>query len=103
MYIAVFTVGADIAAGIFAFLHTREQQLKASIAFKSFTAEYHRRAMGDVYFICASGNEIRKMVSESRKTGERVNRMIQVKAMCDEDEVATILIELSVKIKSSTA
>jgi len=99
MYIAVFTVGADISAGIFAFLLVRERKVKASIAFKSFKADYHKRAMGDVYFICDSGKEIAEMVQESQSSAERVNRMIHVKAVCEEEEVASMEIELSVKVK----
>ena len=99
MYIAVFTVGADISAGIFAFLLARGRKVNASIAFKSFKADYLQRAMGDVYFICDSGKEIAEMVKESQSSGERINRMIHVKAVCNDEAVAKMQIELSIKVK----
>jgi len=101
MYFGVFAVGADISAGLLAFYETREKGLKASIAFKSFKAEFLKRAESDVLFICTAGKEIREMIANSMDECKRVNKMIQIQAICQNETVANMQIELSIKVKQN--
>ena len=99
MYIAVFSIGADIAAGILAFDKLRGTERKASVIFKSFKAMYHKRAMDDVIFSSESGPLIDQMIEQCIETGVRQNQLIPIKAYCDNELVAEMEIELSIKIK----
>jgi len=101
IYIAAFTIGADLAAGFLAFYLFRRQKLRVSLAFKSMEAQYHKRAEADLFFICKSGKEIAEMIEESKTTGERQNKVLPIYAqLASSDEpIASINIELSIKVK----
>ena len=98
MYLGVMTVGADLASGFLAFHILRVKGLKASPVFKSMNAEYYKRAEGEVDFVCKQGASIDSMIDEMQATGERVNRPIQVTALCYGEEVARFDMELSMKL-----
>ena len=102
MYFGALAVGADLAGGLHSFYHAKRANLKVSVAFKSFQAQFLRRPESDVYFVCEEGNRVKEMLLESKKSGERVNKPIQIRAFTDylknPEEVATFSLELSVKV-----
>ncbi|HEN5538942.1 TPA: DUF4442 domain-containing protein, partial [Legionella pneumophila] len=71
MYFGALAVGADIAGGLHGFYHAKQAKCKVSLAFKSFQAQFLRRPESDVYFICTEGDVVKKMIEESKKSGER--------------------------------
>lgn len=97
-YIAVFTIGADLCCGLLAFEKVESQQLKSSIVFKSFKAEYLKRATSAVRFICEEGILIDEIISKARETKERQNQVIPILAYSEDELVARMEIELSIKI-----
>lgn len=99
MYIASFTVGADLAAGLLAFNHSRIKGRNTSISFKSMQANYIKRAMSHVDFICEKGAEVAALIDAAALDGERKNLDVPVTAYCENEIVAQISIELSVKVK----
>jgi len=100
IYIAAYTIGADLAAGFLAFYLIKKYKLKASIAFKSMSAIYHKRAEEAVYFTCDAGQQIMAMIEASKASGERQNEKIPipVTVTSEEDPVSEIDIELSLKV-----
>jgi hypothetical protein len=99
MYFGAMAVGADVAVGLHAFYLSELKKAKISLAFKSFNAEFLKRAESDVNFICEEGNKINKMIEESKIEGKRVNEMIDVEAMNSSNEmVAKFTMELSLKV-----
>ncbi len=100
MYLGVMTVGADLASGFLAFYLLELRGLKAAPVFKSMQAEYFKRAEDDVNFVCGDGDRIAEMLDKMEQTKERVNRMVVVSAMCNNDEVARFTMELSMKLRS---
>jgi hypothetical protein len=71
------------------------------MAFKSMQAEFLKRAEEDVFFESNDGTTIKEMIEESRHTGARLNRMVQVTAKNIKGElVAHFKMEISVKMKS---
>lgn len=102
MYFGALAVGADIAGGLHGFYHAELAQCKISLAFKSFQAQFLRRPESDVYFICTEGNTVKKMIEESKNSGERINKFIHIKAYTDyltqAEEIADFTLELSVKV-----
>ncbi len=104
MYFGALAVGADLAGGLHSFYHAKQAKMKASVAFKSFEAQFLRRPESDVYFVCKMGVEIKSMLEESQKTGLRVNKPIEVMAFVNypehPEEVAKFSLELSIKVLS---
>jgi acyl-coenzyme A thioesterase PaaI-like protein len=100
MYFGALAVGADLAGAIHSVHFTGGKGM--SMAFKSMQAEFLKRAEGDVFFESKDGRVIREMIEESRQTGERVNRMVEVSAVNIKGElVAHFKMEISIKMKSS--
>ncbi|CAM2862822.1 aromatic compounds catabolism [Legionella steigerwaltii] len=104
MYFGALSVGADLAGGLHSFYHADRKQMKASIVFKSFQAQFLRRPEADVYFVCDEGKKVEAMLEESQKSGERVTQPIQIRAYTDypglTELVAEFVLELSVKTHS---
>lgn len=102
MYFGALAVGADLAGGLHGFYHADLAQCKISLAFKSFQAQFLRRPESDVYFVCTEGDTVKNMITESRTSGERINKPINIKAytnyLTQAEEVADFILELSVKV-----
>lgn len=101
MYFGALAVGADLAGGMHGVYHAHRAKAKISLAFKSFEAQFLRRPEADVYFVSQMGGEVQKMIVDSQKSGERINKPIQVKAFIhypeNPEEVANFVLELSIK------
>ena len=102
MYFGALAVGADLAGGLHGFYHADLAKLKVSLAFKSFQAQFLRRPESDVYFVCIEGETVKQMIEESNRSGERMNKNINIKAytnfLTQPEEVADFILELSVKV-----
>lgn len=102
MYFGAMAVGADVAAGIHAFYLSEISNCKISLAFKSFVAEFYKRAETDIIFTCEEGKKIMIMIEKSRLEDQRINEIVEVKAMNSKNEVvATFKMEISIKVLNS--
>jgi acyl-coenzyme A thioesterase PaaI-like protein len=100
MYFGALAVGADLAGAIHSMYFTGGKGM--SMSFKSMHAEFLKRAESTVFFESNDGKVIREMIDESRHSGERINRMVNVKAKNKNgEEVAVFHMEISIKMKSS--
>lgn len=103
MYFGALAIGADISGAFQAFMIAEQRQLRMSIAFKNFKASFLMRPEGDVYFISQEGEHIQTMMEKAIATGERINEMVNIKAVTgypdNVQEVATFELGLSVKHK----
>ena len=102
MYFGALAIGADVAGGLHGLYHARQAQVKVSLAFKSFQAQFLRRPESDVYFTCSSGEVVKNMIIQSKISGERVNQLIAIQAYTNypdkPEEVANFILELSLKV-----
>ncbi|WP_298623723.1 hypothetical protein [uncultured Legionella sp.] len=102
MYFGALAVGADLAGGLHGFYHADLAHCKVSLAFKSFQAQFLRRPESDVYFVCTEGETVKKMIEESKSSGERINKNINIKGytnyLTQAEEVADFILELSLKV-----
>jgi len=102
MYFGALAVGADLASGLHGFYHAKAANLKISLAFKSFKAEFLKRPESDVYFVSTMGEKVKEMMISSQETGKRINKPIEVIAYTNYPEnkeiVATFILELSLKV-----
>lgn len=100
MYFGALSVGADIAAGIYAFYFAEQMKTKVSFAFKSMKAEFLKRAESDVVFVCSEGKLIQAAMKQSHTSKERINQPVTVLAYDQQNEVvATFVMTVSVKVK----
>jgi hypothetical protein len=103
MYIGAMVVGVDMVTGFTAMVRIRESKRKVIPIFKDLTANFLKRAEGDVYFICREGKAITDAVEKTITTGERVNIPVQVTATVPnkfgDEPVAEFTITLSLKEK----
>ncbi|MCB0738374.1 MAG: DUF4442 domain-containing protein [Bacteroidetes bacterium] len=101
LYIAGFTIGADLATGFLAYFIAKKLNLNVAPVFKSFKATYLKRSEFDTYFICDAGQAIKEMVLKAQETQERQNMLIKVDAVTrypnNPELVADCEIELSLK------
>jgi acyl-coenzyme A thioesterase PaaI-like protein len=100
MYFAALCAGADCAAGAFAMHFIRRQGKPISMVFKSFHADFLKRAEGDVHFICEQGREIAQLVEAAAASAERVEQTFDVLALVPTlggEPVAAFKLTLSLK------
>ena len=104
MYFGVLCTGADIAGGLVAMNEITASGKKIALAFKDFQANFLKRAEGDVHFSVTQIPEIKKLVADVIKSGERMNMPVLIKAYVPSvnpsEEVATFTLTLSLKLKS---
>ncbi len=100
MYFGALSIGADCAAGALAMHLMRQRPERISMIFGDFSAEFHKRAEGDVEFCCNQGREIAELVAQAAASEERVAMPVNVVATVpelDSEPVATFRLTLSLK------
>lgn len=100
MYFGALCAGADCAAGAFAMHLIKQQPKQVSLVFKDFSAEFLKRAEGDVDFCCDQGKEIAELVAQAAASDERVERQLDVVATVPSlsaEPVARFKLTLSLK------
>lgn len=103
MYFGALAVGADIAGGVLAMDLIRKSGRNISLVFKDFKAEFLKRPEGDTHFTCNDGKAIESLITETIKTGERVNIPLKITATVPEisenEPVAEFVLTLSLKLR----
>ncbi len=104
MYFATLCAGADTAGGLIAMRTIREEGGGVSLIFKDFTAEFLKRAEGDVHFTSEDGAAVQALVRAAIETGERQHLPVHVTATVPsklgDEPVAKFVLTLSLKAKS---
>lgn len=101
MYFGALAVGADVAGGLLAFLYMQNTGKGMSVAFKDLKADFLKRAMGDVHFVCSQNRAINEMISRIEASRERENMEVEVIATVpsiSEEPVAKFKLTLSAKM-----
>ena len=103
MYVGALATGADVTGAWIAFDYLARTKKKVSIVFKDMSAEFHKRADGDVYFTCLGGPEVMQAFNETIADGERKNIELKVMATVpsnyQDEPVATFKMTLSMRYK----
>lgn len=99
MYFGALAIGADTCVGMLAFRKIEKSGKKISLIFKSFKADFQKRAEGDTLFVCEEGAEIDAMIERVLASGERVSHPIKAQAVVNGEVVAEFVLELSLKLK----
>jgi len=103
VYFGAQAIGADSVVGLPALFFARKFEGKTVVpVFKSFKADFLKRAEGDLLFVCNSGAQINAMVEKACTTGERVTEEVAAEAQLVEsgEVVSQFVLGLSLKCKS---
>lgn len=104
MYFGALAIGADCAGGIIAMQQIQKSPYKISLIFKTLTADFLKRAEGDVYFTCNEGHAISALVTAAEKSPERVEMSVHITATVPDKQgdepVARFTLLLSLKKRS---
>jgi len=104
IYFGALAAGADCASGLMAMKFIKESGQKIDLVFKSFSAEFHKRAEGDTYFTNTQGGEIKALVEKCLVTGEREELAMKIIATTPDKlgdlPVASFIIILSLKLRT---
>lgn len=102
MYFGALAVGADCAAVLIAMNQIKSSGENVSLIFKSLSANFLKRAEGDVHFTCVQGAEITALVMQAIETGARVEMPVKVIAtvpLISNESVAEFVLVLSLKLR----
>jgi len=103
MYFGALAMGADCAGGIIGMKQIMESGEKIALLFKNLTADFLKRAEGDVYFTCTEGLAISALVREAIQSEERVEMPVHITATVPDklgdEPVALFTLLLSLKKK----
>lgn len=103
IYFGAQAIGADAVVGLPSLFYARKFEGKNIVpVFKSFKADFLKRAEGDLLFVCNSGAQINAMVEKACTTGERVTEDVAAEAQLVEsgEVVSQFVLGLSLKCKS---
>ena len=78
MYMGALTIGADVAAGYYAAKLIIEKRYKIDFVFRTASARFLKRPLGDVVFSCAQGGDIERLVEAAQESGERVEAKLKI-------------------------
>lgn len=81
-----------------------KEGLKASFVFKDMSAQFLKRADGDVHFVSKSGQDVAELIKRVTESPERQETTVEIKALVPkkygDEPVAIFRLTLSVKRKS---
>ena len=100
MYFGALAMGAEAAVAAAAIKAIEDSKEKVDFVFKDFSADFHKRAEGNVYFQCDDGTSIRQLVDQAIQCGERVSKTYESFAYVpsiNDERVATFKVTLSLK------
>jgi acyl-coenzyme A thioesterase PaaI-like protein len=104
MYFGTLAIGADLAGGLLFMNMMAKERLKASFVFKDMSAQFLKRADGDVHFVSTSGKEVAELIKRVAGSPERQETVVEIKALVPkkygDEPVAIFRLTLSVKRKS---
>ena len=106
MYFGALCAGADCAGGIIAMRQIRRRGDKVTFLFKDFSAEFLRRAEGDVLFTCVQGRKLIELVERAEDSPERVEDTVDVVATVPDklgdEPVARFQLTISLKRRGTS-
>lgn len=103
-FLGTLTTGADVAGSLTAYAAVMKRKQPVSILFKDMKAEFRRKAMNDLVFVCRQGAAITQAVDGTIADGEKREVPVYVEAFeanaLEAPPVATFAMTLSVKRRS---
>lgn len=104
MYFGAMGIGAELSVAAAAVVAITESKQKIDFVFKDFSAQYVKRADGDVHFICEEVEVVQALIEESKVNANRIERKMKgyaiVPKVSTTEPVMTYELTLSVRNRS---
>ena len=104
MYFGALGIGAELSLVAPAVVAINESKQKIDFVFKDFSAQFLKRADGDVHFVCDEIEHVLSVIEESKTTPNRVERKMKgyaiVPKKSETEPVMTYELTLSVRNRS---
>ena len=101
MYFGALCAGADLAGALMAMRRIDASGARVSLIFKDVSAQFHKRAEGDVRFSCEDGAAIGDLVRRAVESGQREELPVSIVATVPDklgdEPVASFVLTLSIK------
>jgi hypothetical protein len=100
MYFGGLAMGAELSVALKCVTTIPKTGKKIDFLFKDFSAEFLKRADGDVHFICDEAGEVEALVRQASETDERLNKTFNGYAIVPSKGVEPVMkytLTLSVK------
>ncbi len=101
MYFGAIAIGSELVVALKAVHAIHVSKKKIDFVFKDFQIEFHKRAEGNVHFICLQGKAVESLVEKAILSRERVTETFEgfavVPSVSADEKVASFKVTLSVK------
>jgi hypothetical protein len=98
MYFGALAMGAEAAVAITAIQEIQKSKMKIDFIFKAFSAEFLKRADGDVHFICENVESVAALVAKAAATGERETQEFTSYAIVPSNDTSVKVAEFKVTL-----
>lgn len=98
MYFGALAVGAEVVVALKAVDAITHCGHKVDYIFKDFTANFAKRAEGDVHFICEEGAAVEALVKKCLETGDRESQTFHSYAIVPSKDPSVKVAEFSVTL-----
>lgn len=101
MYFGAIAIGSELVVALKAVHAIHLSGKKIDFVFKDFQIEFHKRAEGNVHFICDQGTQVKNLVEKAIESRQRETQTFEgyavVPSISQTEKVATFKVTLSVK------
>ena len=101
MYFGALAMGAELSIAMKAVQEIQRSGQRIDFLFKNFKCEFHKRADGDVHFICDEAEDVAALIHESSTSAERMERTFKGYAIVPSKSQEPIMnYELTLTVKN---
>lgn len=100
MYFGALAMGAEAAVAVRAVQEIQKSGKRVDFLFKDFTANFMKRAEGDVHFISDQGIEVKDVIAKTIQSGERESKTFRSYAVVPSKDPNEIIAEFTVTLSA---
>jgi hypothetical protein len=103
MYFGALAMGAELSIALKAVQEIQRSGQRVDFLFKNFQCEFHKRADGDVHFICDEADKVAALIHQALGTDKRLEASFKGYAIVAEkssEPIMTYQLTLTVKNRS---
>jgi hypothetical protein len=103
MYFGALAMGAELSIALKAVQEIQRSGQRIDFLFKNFKCEFHKRADGDVHFICDEAESVAELIHTAATSPDRMERTFKGRAIVpskSQDSIMDYELTLTVKNRS---
>jgi hypothetical protein len=86
MYFGALAIGGELVVALKSVQTMQEKNVRVDFVFKDFSAEFFKRADGDVHFICDEGDKVDALLARALASTERVEDSFESYAVVESSD-----------------